>query len=363
MTYLPLEHAIREKIAKRGAITVAEYMELCLAHPDFGYYMTRDPFGEHGDFTTAPEISQIFGEMLGVWLAMMWQVLGSKEMLLLELGPGRGTLLNDLLRATRHVNGFQESLVIVLVEISPSLKRFQRATLGGAHPRITWQSNLEELPQLPLLLVANEFFDALPIRQYVKSHGALQERLVTVDEQTDELQFVVQPMGLQLIKGGGYALDLGMDSQIVESCPAARQIIGQLSAHMNHYGGAGLVIDYGYTGPSRGNSLQAVKQHGFWPPLRSPGEADLTAHVAFDDLVTSAAEHGLHAPVITPQGAFLEAIGGATRLHYLSENASPAQAQRLREGYQRLTGSSQMGELFKVMGMCSDPSLQLAGFL
>ncbi len=358
----PLEHVLRGKIAKRGALTVAEYMELALGHEEYGYYMTRDPFGEHGDFTTAPEISQIFGEMLGVWLAMMWQMLGSREMLLLELGPGRGTLMNDALRATRHVGGFHDSLVIVCVEISPALRRFQRATLGGAHPRITWQPNLEGLPDLPMLLVANEFFDALPIRQYVKAQGSLQERLVTVDAQTDTLKFVVQPMGLQLIKGGGYAPDDGADHQIVESSPVARQIMGQLSGHMARLGGAGLVVDYGYTGASRGNTLQAVKQHGFWPPLNAPGEADITAHVAFDDLAGLASEHGLACPPVTTQGAFLHTIGGGVRLKYLCEGGTPKQAERLMQGYARLVDPTQMGELFKVMGICSDPSLQLAGF-
>jgi NADH dehydrogenase [ubiquinone] 1 alpha subcomplex assembly factor 7 len=361
--FSPLETIIREKIAARGALTVAEYMELALAHEEHGYYMTRDPFGEHGDFTTAPEISQIFGELLGAWLAMMWQVLGSRDMVLVELGAGRGTLMTDMLRATRHVSGFQESLVIVLVEISPALKRFQRATLGGAHPRITWQPNLDGLPDLPMLLVANEFFDALPIRQYVKVAGALQERLVTVDGTTDTLTFVTQPMGLQLVKGGGYMPDNGADAQIVESCPAGRQIMGIIAAHMARYGGAGLVLDYGYTGVSRGNTLQAVKQHGFWPVLKSVGEADITAHVAFDDLKVAAEEQNITCAPITPQGMFLRAIGGDMRLRHLLADANPEQATRLTSGFDRLTNPTAMGDLFKVLGICSDKQVQLGGFL
>jgi NADH dehydrogenase [ubiquinone] 1 alpha subcomplex assembly factor 7 len=356
-----LEFILREKIAARGAVTVAEYMELALCHPDHGYYMTRDPFGEHGDFTTAPEISQIFGEVIGAWLAMMWQMLGSRQMVLLELGAGRGTLLADALRATRHVYGFHESLVLTVVEISPALKRFQRATLAGAHPRISWQPNLEGLPELPVLCVANEFFDALPIRQYVKTNGALQERLVTVDPTTDNLAFVVQPMGLQLVKGGRYAPDNGADNQIVESSPASRQVMAQLAGHMARYGGAGLVIDYGYTGASRGNTLQAVKQHGFWPVLKSVGEADITAHVAFDDLIGCAHESGV-TTALTTQGQFLQNIGGTVRLQGLLDGANAAQQKRLISGYERLILPSQMGELFKVMGMCSDASIPLAGF-
>jgi NADH dehydrogenase [ubiquinone] 1 alpha subcomplex assembly factor 7 len=359
--YSPLETIIRAKIAARGAITVAEYMELALGHEDYGYYMTRDPFGEHGDFTTAPEISQIFGELLGAWLAATWQQLGAKEMVLLELGPGRGTLMTDALRATRHVAGFHESLVIVMVEISPALKRFQRATVGGLHPRITWQPNLEGLPDLPMLLIANEFFDALPIRQYVKMQGVLQERFVAIDPATDALTFVTQPMGMTLVKGGGYAPDNGEDAQIVESCPVGRQIMGNLAQHMTKYGGAGLVIDYGYTGASRGNTLQAVKQHGFWPMLKAVGEADITAHVAFDDLAASAKDHAVRSSVTT-QGAFLSAIGGEVRLRGLLEHATPAQYETLITGYERLTAPAQMGELFKVIGLCSAKDVTLAGF-
>ncbi len=356
----PLEQIIRSRIAERGTITVAEFMEYALSHEKYGYYMTRDPFGEHGDFTTAPEISQIFGEIVGVWLAAMWQTLGAKEMVLLELGPGRGTLLADALRATRHVAGFHDSLVIVLMESSSLLRRYQRATLSAHHPRISWQSNLEELPDLPMLMVANEFFDALPIRQYVKTPSGLQERMVTIDA-NDELAFTMQPMGVKLVKGGKHIASDADDKVIIESCPAGRQIAGTIGAHMAHFGGAGLVIDYGYTGESRGNSLQAVKQHGFWQPLKAIGEADLTAHVAFDELAASFKENKIQTQ-ITAQGGFLPAIGGGMRLNDLLEHASEQQAKTLIAGYERLIDKAQMGELFKVLGVCSVANIHMAGF-
>jgi NADH dehydrogenase [ubiquinone] 1 alpha subcomplex assembly factor 7 len=361
--YSPLETIIRERIAARGALTVAEFMELALGHETYGYYMTRDPFGEQGDFTTAPEISQIFGEMVGTWLAAMWQMLGQRDMVLVELGPGRGTLMADALRATRHVAGFHESLVIVMVESSPLLRRYQRAMVGTHHPRMSWQQNIEELPELPILLIANEFFDALPIRQYVKTPQGLCERVVTIDEETGALAFKVQPMGIKLVKGGGhFAPDASSDGIIIESSPASRQIASQLASHMAEYGGAGLIIDYGYRGESRGNTLQAIKKHGFWSPLQAVGEADITAHVAFDDVASAFSDQQLQTH-ITTQGAFLQHVGGDVRLQILLDRADVKQRDALITGYNRLSDRGQMGELFKVLGVCSDNELTMAGFL
>lgn len=360
--YSPLETIIREKINANGSITVADYMELALGHEKHGYYMCRDPFGEVGDFTTAPEISQVFGELMGAWLAAMWQQLGQKEMLLVELGPGRGTLLTDALRATRHVQGFHESLVITMVESSLQLRRFQQATLASAHPRISWQPNLDDLPDMPLLFVANEFFDALPIRQYIKNDAGLQERHVSIDQESDELQFITQAMGVQLVKGGTHTQDHD-DDVIVESCPVGRQIAAQLAAHLAEYGGAGLMVDYGYSGESRGNTLQAVKQHGFWPVLKSPGEADITAHVEFDMLAQSFAEVGCVASEVTQQGEFLNAIGGEMRLEALLTEADADQRESLYSGYERLIAPEQMGELFKVLGVCSDDTIPMPGLV
>ncbi len=361
MSISPLENMIRERVAERGGITVAEYMELALAHPEHGYYMTRDPFGEQGDFTTAPEVCQIFGELIGAWLAAMWQMLGQQEMVLVELGPGRGTLMTDALRATRHVQGFHESLVIVLVETSLQLRRFQRATLGGLHPRISWQPTLEGVPDMPMLFVANEFFDALPVRQYVKTSAGLQERMVVVDEDTGDLAFEVRPMGVQLVKGGSHREEANTDGLITESCPAGRQIADTLAQHLAQYGGAGLVIDYGYTGESRGNTLQAVRQHGFWPVLQAPGEADITAHVAFDELASCFEEQGVGTAPVKGQGEFLHTIGGGLRLETLLREGSREQGEALSSGYERLVSPQAMGELFKVLTVCSDANISMPG--
>ncbi|TAE34503.1 MAG: class I SAM-dependent methyltransferase [Alphaproteobacteria bacterium] len=362
-TFSALEQIIRERIKARGAITVAEYMDMALGHEQYGYYMNRDPFGEHGDFTTAPEICQIFGELIGAWCAAVWQSLGSRPMMLMELGGGRGTLMTDLLRATRHVHGFHEALTIVMVDASPFLRRFQRAVLHGMHPRIRWQANIEALPDLPLLCIANEFFDALPIRQYAKTLTGLRERLVAIDPHTNELTFVMHDMGIKLVKGGGHSTETVHDSQIIESCPAMRHIATHLAHHMQRHGGAGLFIDYGYRGESRGNTLQAIKTHGFWPVLKSPGDADITAHVAFDDLAHTFEEAGLASTSITTQGAFLQSIGGVMRLgHLLAETHKEEQKKQLRTGFERLVSPQYMGELFKVLGVCSNGQFHLPGF-
>ncbi len=358
--YSPLEKIIRERIKERGKISVMDYMDFALGHETYGYYMCRDPFGEHGDFTTAPEICQIFGELIGAWLATMWHQMGGREMQLVEFGPGRGTLMADALRATRHVQGFHDSLIITMVESSLNLRRFQQATLSSHHPRISWQPNLDNLPDMPTLFVANEFFDALPIRQFVKTAKGLRERFVQINPDTDELEFVTDDMGISLVKGGSHN-QVG-DEVIVESCPAARQICAQLATHIHEYGGAGLIIDYGYTGESRGNTLQAVKQHGFWNPLHEPGMADITAHVAFDDLSDIFAEEDIATAPVTTQGEFLDGLGGEMRLEALMLEADAKQKEALYTGYQRLTETQQMGELFKVLGVCSDENVGMPGF-
>jgi NADH dehydrogenase [ubiquinone] 1 alpha subcomplex assembly factor 7 len=356
----PLETIIRARIQERGKISLMDYMDFALGHHTHGYYMARDPFGEHGDFTTAPEISQIFGELIGAWLATMWHQMGEKEMQLIEFGPGRGTLMADALRATRHVQGFHDSIIITMIESSPNLRNFQQATLSNHHPRISWQPNLDDIPDMPTLFVANEFFDALPIRQFVKTAEGLRERFVHINPETNTLEFITDTMGIALVKGGSHQ-PVG-DDVIVESCPAARQICAQIAAHIYQYSGAGLIIDYGYEGKSRGNTLQAVKHHGFWNPLEQPGMADITAHVAFDDLAEIFTDADIACAPITTQGEFLERLGGEMRLEALLIEATEAQSDALISGYHRLVEPQQMGELFKVLGVCSDDSLGMPGF-
>lgn len=349
---------IKTRITESGPITVAEFMEMALAHPEHGYYMHRDPLGLNGDFTTSPEVSQIFGELIGAWTAAYWQMSGGGDLAIVELGPGRGTLMRDLLRATAHVPGFHDSLLVLLVETSPQLKRMQRALLMGKHSRVAWLPDLEHLPEVRTVFIANEFFDALPIRQYVKTPEGLKERLVGIDPETDELHFTLQEMGIKLVKGGSHY----GDREIVESSPYARTVATQMAAHLRAHSGAALVIDYGYTGGSRGNTLQAVKKHAFFPVLKEPGTADLTAHVDFDMLATVFAETKLEVQGPVTQGEFLLRLGAEVRAEALLERATPDQRESIITGLHRLTATNEMGELFKVLGVCSDRTLSLAGF-
>ncbi|MBY0356099.1 MAG: SAM-dependent methyltransferase [Rickettsiales bacterium] len=353
-----LLNIIKARIAQEGPLTVAEYMEMALGHPEYGYYMHRDPLGQEGDFTTSPEISQIFGELLGAWTAAYWQMSGGGDLALIELGPGRGTLMRDLLRATAHVPGFHDSLLVLLVETSPQLKRMQRALLLGKHSRVAWLPDIEQLPDVRTVFIANEFFDALPVRQYVKTPDGLKERLVTVDEASGELCFTLQELGIKLVKGGSHY----GDREIVESSPYARTVATQMSQQIRAHRGAGLVIDYGYVGGSRGNSLQAVKKHGFFPVLKEPGSADLTTHVDFDMLAQVFADAKLDVQGPVSQGEFLLRLGAKMRAETLIERARSDQREDIISGLHRLTAPHEMGELFKVLGICDDHNLTLAGF-
>ncbi len=312
--------ALRDK----ATLSVAEYMELALSHPEYGYYMTRDPLGAAGDFTTSPEISQIFGELCGARIADQWQRAPSPEALLLELGPGRGTLMNDALRATKHIPGFHAAINVSLCEISPVLTGIQRATLANTHPRIQWRKQLLPLPPQPLFFIANEFFDALPIRQFIGT----QERMVHHDNGT--LWFVPET------------------GDIRETCEPGMHIMTALATHIAQHGGAGLVIDYGYTGGSRGDTLQAMRNHAYANPLHEPGQADLTAHVDFDALMEVAHHCGTQVSLCT-QEQFLRQCGAELRAGALCRNATEAQAATIRSALERLMSPAQMGELFNVM--------------
>ncbi len=356
---MSLHNLIVQRIHEKGAISVADYMELALSHPEYGYYMNHDPFGSKGDFTTAPEISQIFGELIGAWAAMLWAQMGGGEIALIELGPGRGTLMRDALRATRNIPSFHDHLCVSLVDMSPSLRNFQQATLTDIHPRIHWHPDLEELPNMPAIFIANEFFDALPIHQYIRTHEGLKEKMVGIDnENPEKLRFTIKQLGLSLVKGGAYS----DDGAVIETCPAAREVIYTIAAHLKTYGGAGLAIDYGYVGGSRGNTLQAVKKHGFHPVLENAGEADITAHVDFDMLAAAAEESGIFHHGVISQGTFLMRLGAEMRTQVLLRNASDTQKEDIITSVKRLIMPEHMGELFKVISFTSNPNIIPAGF-
>lgn len=324
---MTLESLIKQRIRKHGPISIADYMAIALLHPEHGYYMRRDPLGTAGDFVTAPEISQVFGEIIGAWLAAQWKKLGSPKCALTELGPGRGTLMNDILRATKNVPGFHDAISIHLVETSPALKQKQWQTLANKHPKIEWHNDIGALPQEPLLLVANEFFDALPIKQFVDG----KERMIDVVD--DKLSFTVPTTNIR------------------ETCEPATTITKQLAAHIQQLGGIALIIDYGYTEGSNGDTLQAIKNHAFHDVLKTPGEADLTAHVDFLTLANAGRMEGLAAYGPAPQGAWLMRLGAGQRTTNLCANAAHEQQQALMSGLKRLADPAEMGELFKVLAL------------
>jgi NADH dehydrogenase [ubiquinone] 1 alpha subcomplex assembly factor 7 len=356
----PLEAEIRAMIETSGPISVAQYMELCLGHPEHGYYITRDPFGARGDFITAPEVSQMFGELIGVWAASVWQLFPPAEAVhLVELGPGRGTLMADVLRAASVVPAFRAAIRVHLVETSPILRRRQEASLSGCGVPVHWHDHVMELPRVPSIIIANEFFDALPVHQAVKVPGGWHERMVGLDG--DRLVFTLRP---ELMWRVDEALPAGIRAAPVGAVfEWRRDWIMRCIADRTSYGVV-LVIDYGHVESGIGETLQAVARHGFAGPLDAPGEADLTAHVDFQALGEAAASKGarVHGPLT--QGEFLRRLGIEERAHRLKAGATPKQAQEIDAALARLTepGRTGMGELFKVMALAHPELGDLPGF-
>ena len=333
-----LRASIEARIAASGPISLADYMAECLLHPTLGYYTTRDPFGAAGDFTTAPEISQMFGELIGLSVAQAWLDQGAPAAIVLaELGPGRGTLMADLLRATRNVPGFHAALRLVLVEASPVLRARQRQTL--ADYRVEWCDDVAQLPQGPLFVVANEFFDALPIRAFQRDGSGWRERMVGPG-----LRLGLSPVAD--IPALRYRLADVAQGQIVELCPAAPTIMAEIAGRIAGHGGAALIVDYGDWG-GQGDTFQAVKANAYADPFAEPGQADLTAHVDFAAL--SAGLPVAHA--YTTQGQFLHACGIAARSARLATGLQGPALQSHLAATQRLTDDGQMGRLFKLLAL------------
>ena len=337
----PLGREIAARIAASGPITVADFMAECLLHPRHGYYTTRDPFGTAGDFITAPEISQMFGELIGLALAQTWLDQGRPARIALaEIGPGRGTLMADALRATRGVPGFHDAAEVHLVEASPTL----RARQAEAMPQAQFHDSLASLPDLPLYLVANEFLDALPIRQHLRSGAGWRERMVGLED--GKLAFGLGPE----TPLGALEHRLGdtREGDLVEHAPALPAIVGEIGRRIDARGGAALLIDYGDWG-SQGDTLQALKGHAPVDPLATPGEADLTAHVDFAEVARAAAPARYSR--VTPQGVFLERLGITDRAKTLAAGLSGARLSSHIAAHRRLTHPEEMGRLFKVIGL------------
>lgn len=346
---MTLESRIIAEIREKGAITVARYMELVLGDPEGGYYMTKDPLGLTGDFVTSPEISQVFGELCGIWAAEAWsnQHLGEAD--LVEFGPGRGTLMADALRATKRVGGFHDHLNVQMVEMSPVLRTAQQRSLYGKHPRVSWHSELPDSDR-PLLVLANEFFDALPIHQYVAGEDGWHERLVTLPKRGDGLVFTKSRDAIPLLP---YLL--AKDS-IVETCPLAVRIMEGIATRIAKHGGAALIIDYGYMRlhgvQASGSTLQAVRGHQYHDVLQNPGKADVTAHVDFSALADASKRAGARAANILSQREFLQRMGGKMRVDQLVLHAESLSVKdNIKAGFQRLIGQDAMGELFLVLAV------------
>jgi NADH dehydrogenase [ubiquinone] 1 alpha subcomplex assembly factor 7 len=355
---------IAQKIARRiraeGPLSIAAYMAMALHDPIEGYYAGRRPIGAAGDFTTAPEISQIFGELIGLWFAELWRQIGRPDpVMLVELGPGRGVLLSDLLRAAETVPRFRRALRLYLVESSPVLRTEQQKRLGQADA--AWVTRIEDVPDGAMLLVGNEFLDALPIRQFVRGAVHWSERMVALDPQ-DRLVFADAPESPVATLLVPERLRYHPPGTIAEICPAALALAGALGARLRRQPGAALFIDYGYFPTAPGPTLRGVYRHHPVPALAAPGTTDLSAHVDFAAFAEAAHASGAETYGPVPQGRFLAALGAQLRLAKLSARATPAQRRVLEDGVKRLLDPGEMGDLFKIMALVSPGVPPPAGF-
>ncbi len=352
-----IARVLRDRIRAAGSIPFEEFMAEAAA----AYYGRGDVFGRDGDFTTAPEISQMFGEILGLWCAVAWQLMNAPDKVaLVELGPGRGTLMCDMLRASRLLPPFRQALSVHLVERSRPLRDIQSRALAGSGVTPRWHDDLTTLPtDRPLVVVANEFFDALPVRQLQRAIDGWHERHVALNDDGGfaftlgpELPETVVPAAIGPCRPG----------TIVEVSGACAMVMGELAARLATQGGAALVADYGYARTAAGDSVQALKRHAFHPVLCDPGEADITAHVNFQALAEAAAAAGARVLGPVGQGAFLTALGIAQRADVLAANAAPQHAADVRKALHRLIDPSEMGTLFKVLALTHPALPPLPGF-
>lgn len=339
------------QIKRSGPITIAEYMTQCLLHPAHGYYTTHHPLGAVGDFVTAPEISQMFGEMLGLCLAQAWMDQDAPaRFTLAELGPGRGTLMTDVLRATQGVSGFHAAAEIVLVEASPSLQAVQAKTLDGYE--VEWAATITDVPDQPLFLIANEFFDCLPIRQFIRTDYGWQEQMVGAAN--DALGFILAaqtPVAL---------FEDAPLGTVLETCPSAVAITAEVARIIGAHRGAALLLDYGDWVPSA-DTFQAVQNHKKTDPLKACGASDLTAHVNFKSLAQAAGQYA-QVSSITAQGVLLERLGMTTRAQALAENLQGDALENHIAAHRRLTHPDEMGHLFKALAITPNGAAHPLGF-
>lgn len=340
---------INAHIATAGPISISTYMRLCLTHPTLGYYKNTDPLGAKGDFITAPEVSQLFGEMIGIWIANTWQEMGApKTFDLVELGPGRGTLMADALRVLETIPGITEALRLVLIETNHALIEKQRVKLTDFYPE--WATELSALDgrHTPIVMIANEFFDALPIKQFEKRPEGWHERLVGVTDNKRQIGLSSTPLPNDIAPK---ELSASKEGAILEQSPVSTDVITEIAQKLAARRGALLAIDYGYTKTQTGNTFQAIENHKFADPLANPGKADLTAHVNFEALANAASAHARAMPVLT-QAIFLKAMGIEQRHANLTQT-NPDHMESLNTDLNRLIADDEMGNLFKCLCVSS----------
>ncbi|KZM49640.1 class I SAM-dependent methyltransferase [Labrenzia sp. OB1] len=345
-----LKDRIKAQISAEGPLSVADYMAICLGDPEAGYYTTREPFGATGDFITAPEVSQMFGELIGASCLAAYEAMGAPDRFqLVELGPGRGTLMADLLRVCTLRPAFLKAASLHLVETSPRLRKIQQETLAGAPLKPDFRTTFADIPDGPLILIANEFFDALPIHQFVKTSDGWRERQVGLSADGG------------FIFGAGTArlpddavpprIAGSAEGTILETQPAANAIAEDIGARIAKPGGAAIFIDYGYLETGPGDTLQALYRHEFDDVLAHPGEADLTAHVNFEALAAAAARGGATALPPMTQGDFLLRSGLLERAGALGAGKSREEQEAIHDAVERLAAPAEMGDLFKVLAV------------
>jgi len=345
---LSLAARLHARIAENGPLTVEAFMQACLSDAASGAYTSRQPIGGAGDFITAPEISQMFGELIGLWAVTVWQsMVAPRAVTVAELGPGRGTSMADALRAWRAVPTFLDAVSVALVETSPVMVAAQRSALREARVPVSWYATLDELPDGPLIVLANEFIDVLPIRQFIYRDGTWRERMVASDRSGGFCFTEGDRLGLG--DQAGDLPDSAPDSSILETRPAARTLLHELARRASVAPLAVLIIDYGHDKAGFGDTLQAVRSHRFAATLADPGSADLSAHVDFADLKRQASALGLKPYGPVPQGEFLLKLGLGERRDRLLQGATPAQAEAIASGASRLVDPKQMGILFKAL--------------
>lgn len=349
---------LKQSIRTNGPMSIASFMAECLMNPKYGYYQKKPVFGTAGDFITAPEISQMFGEIIGLWLMDAWGKMGSPNPVrLVEFGPGRGTLMQDIIRSLILEPSLAEAATVHFIEESAQLKKLQKKAV----PIATWHKDISEVPDGPILLVANEFFDALPIHQFQRKDGVWYEKYVQLDKD-DRLAFVLGPPSSKLAM-----LDKNLRNQssdgIAEISPATTSIMGDIANRIQTQGGVALIIDYGYDTTQMGDTLQAVKDHKFCDILSNPGEVDLTAHVNFEHLLNIAHEATLKSYGPIGQGSFLMNLGLGIRASNLAKNKPQEETSSILSALKRLTSPEEMGTLFRVIAITSpNQTIPVAGF-